>query len=286
MPSSRASSSRRTTSARPIPRRRAAGGHVDGVLDGRAIAGVGAEVAVAGVREHLVPARGRRAPGKPLSRRRRSHSRCSSSVTGVSLKTAVEVAITSLRIARIPGRSRSSASSISTAALSSPACPCVARCRGSSPSPLLSGAPPPAPPPPARLRGPEPGHAPPAPRPKPLSGGSPLDHVTGLKPMLSSLAALPEPPTARVYFDVHEPASYYAAPVAKIAGVAAGDGRAAGLLRRAGDHAAAKCARGPNPTCRRWAATWRSGRSATRSTATGPGARREWPKSSTSPTKS
>jgi hypothetical protein len=38
--------------------------------------------------------------------------------------------------------------------------------------------------------------------------------------MLSSLAALPEPPTARVYFDVHEPAGYYAAPVAKIAGVA------------------------------------------------------------------
>ena len=55
--------------------------------------------------------------------------------------------------------------------------------------------------------------------PAPIWGVT-LDHVTGLKPMLSSLAALPEPPTARVYFDVHEPAGYYAAPVAKIAGVA------------------------------------------------------------------
>jgi hypothetical protein len=50
--------------------------------------------------------------------------------------------------------------------------------------------------------------------------GVTLDHVTGLTPMLSSLASLPEPATARVYFDVHEPAGYYAAPVARIAGVA------------------------------------------------------------------
>ena len=65
--------------------------------------------------------------------------------------------------------------------------------------------------------GPEPGDAPdPRRAPNPYLGVT-LDHVTGLGPMLSSLAALPEPPTARVYFDVHEPAGYYAAPVAKIA---------------------------------------------------------------------
>ncbi len=60
---------------------------------------------------------------------------------------------------------------------------------------------------------------PPAAPETPLWGVT-LDHVTGLTPMLSSLASLPEPPTARVYFDVREPAAYYAAPVARIAGVA------------------------------------------------------------------
>ena len=50
--------------------------------------------------------------------------------------------------------------------------------------------------------------------------GVTLDRVSGLTAMVSALAALPEPPTARVYFDVHEPASHYAAPVARIAGVA------------------------------------------------------------------
>lgn len=41
-----------------------------------------------------------------------------------------------------------------------------------------------------------------------------------MKTLLGALAALPERPTARVYFDVGEPASYYAAPVAEISRVA------------------------------------------------------------------
>lgn len=40
-----------------------------------------------------------------------------------------------------------------------------------------------------------------------------------MKTLLGALAALPERPTARVYFDVGEPASYYAAPVAEISRV-------------------------------------------------------------------
>jgi len=56
------------------------------------------------------------------------------------------------------------------------------------------------------------------PPPAPLWGVT-LDHVSGLKGMLPTLAALPEPPTVRVYFDVHEPAGYYAPPVARIAAV-------------------------------------------------------------------
>ncbi len=65
----------------------------------------------------------------------------------------------------------------------------------------------------------------PPPPPPPLQlPGSPLwgvtvDHVSGLTPMLATLATLPQPPTVRVYFDVHEPASSYATPVARIAGV-------------------------------------------------------------------
>jgi len=63
---------------------------------------------------------------------------------------------------------------------------------------------------------------PPAPPPLQLPAsplwGVTVDHVSGLKPMLSALATLPEPATVRVYFDVNEPASYYAAPVAAIAG--------------------------------------------------------------------
>ena len=65
----------------------------------------------------------------------------------------------------------------------------------------------------------------PPPPPPPLQlPGSPLwgvtvDHVSGLTPMLSALATLPEPATVRVYFDVHEAAAYYATPVARIAGV-------------------------------------------------------------------
>ena len=103
--------------------------------------------------------------------------------------------------------------------------------------------------------------------------------------MLSSLADLPEPPTARVYFDVHEPASYYAAPVAKIAGVA----RVMGELLDSSDEQAIT----PGAMRARTesyvqalggdVAIWEVG---TRSTGTGRGARRKWPKSSTPPTKS
>ncbi len=86
----------------------------------------------------------------------------------------------------------------------------AAPARGSAP---LSGAAavparkaPPPPPPPLQLPG------------SPLWGVT-VDHVTGLTPMLSALATLPVPATVRVYFDVHEAAAYYAAPVARIAGV-------------------------------------------------------------------
>jgi len=64
---------------------------------------------------------------------------------------------------------------------------------------------------------------PPPPPPLQLPGsplwGVTLDHVSGLTPTLSTLATLPEPASVRVYFDVHEPASYYATPVARIAAV-------------------------------------------------------------------
>jgi hypothetical protein len=74
----------------------------------------------------------------------------------------------------------------------------------------------------------------PAPLPEAPLWGVTVDHVSGLKAMLGSLAALPEPPTVRVYFDVHEPASYYAAPVAALAGV----GQAMGELLDSSDEQA------------------------------------------------
>jgi hypothetical protein len=40
--------------------------------------------------------------------------------------------------------------------------------------------------------------------------GVTIDQITHLQPLISSLAALPERPTTRVYFGVHEAASYYA----------------------------------------------------------------------------
>ena len=49
--------------------------------------------------------------------------------------------------------------------------------------------------------------------------GLTIDRIPRLKGLLGSIAALPSRPTARVYLDVHEPASYYAQPLTQIAGV-------------------------------------------------------------------
>jgi len=49
--------------------------------------------------------------------------------------------------------------------------------------------------------------------------GVTVDRVTHLESLVSSLAALPERPTTRVYFDVREPASYYAQAVTEIGSV-------------------------------------------------------------------
>ncbi len=48
--------------------------------------------------------------------------------------------------------------------------------------------------------------------------GVTIDRTSGLKNALAALQALPDRPTARVYFDVHEPASYYAGPVRALDG--------------------------------------------------------------------
>ena len=82
--------------------------------------------------------------------------------------------------------------------------------------------------------------------------------------MLSTLATLPQPPTVRVYFDVHEPASYYATPVARIAGV----GQVMGELLDSSDEQAITTAgmrQRAESYVQAWAGTWRSGRWATRS---------------------
>jgi hypothetical protein len=55
----------------------------------------------------------------------------------------------------------------------------------------------------------------------PAAGDTPLygvtvDEITHLEPLISSLAALPFRPTTRVYFDVREPASYYAQALAQM----------------------------------------------------------------------
>ncbi len=49
--------------------------------------------------------------------------------------------------------------------------------------------------------------------------GVTVDRVSKLKDMVAALGALPERATTRIYFDVHEPASYYAGPLAQIDGV-------------------------------------------------------------------
>jgi hypothetical protein len=49
--------------------------------------------------------------------------------------------------------------------------------------------------------------------------GVTVDQITHLESLISSLAALPLRPTTRMYFDVHEPASYYARAVEEIDGV-------------------------------------------------------------------
>ena len=67
---------------------------------------------------------------------------------------------------------------------------------------------------PAAAGAPEPGYS----GDPPLYGVT-IDRIPRMKPLLSALAALPERPTARVYFDVGEPASYYASPVAEISRV-------------------------------------------------------------------
>jgi hypothetical protein len=51
--------------------------------------------------------------------------------------------------------------------------------------------------------------------------GVTVDRISHLQDLTNSLAALPAPPTTRVYFDVHEPAAYYAQAVTAIAGVSA-----------------------------------------------------------------
>jgi|SRR5579859_5274682 len=56
-----------------------------------------------------------------------------------------------------------------------------------------------------------PGHA-------PLFGVT-IDDIGHLGSMVSALAGLPEKPAARVYFDVREPARYYAAAVRRISRV-------------------------------------------------------------------
>ena len=48
--------------------------------------------------------------------------------------------------------------------------------------------------------------------------GVTIDRTGHLKNTLAALSALPEHPTARVYFDVHEPASYYTGPVTALDG--------------------------------------------------------------------
>jgi hypothetical protein len=53
--------------------------------------------------------------------------------------------------------------------------------------------------------------------PPPLYGVT-IDSISGLSSLVAGLAALPERATARVYFDVHEPASYYADAVKTIHG--------------------------------------------------------------------
>ncbi|HTW40842.1 MAG TPA: hypothetical protein VMD79_00815 [Solirubrobacteraceae bacterium] len=59
-----------------------------------------------------------------------------------------------------------------------------------------------------------------APRDAPLYGVT-IDKLTHLRETLNSLAALPERPTTRVYFNAHEPASYYAQALPEIDGVSA-----------------------------------------------------------------
>ncbi len=49
--------------------------------------------------------------------------------------------------------------------------------------------------------------------------GVTIDRITHLASILGALAALPERPTTRVYFDVHEPAGYYAHALEQIEGV-------------------------------------------------------------------
>jgi hypothetical protein len=51
--------------------------------------------------------------------------------------------------------------------------------------------------------------------------GVTIDEVAHVESLLGALAALPFRPTTRVYFDVREPASYYAAPLARIDPVSA-----------------------------------------------------------------
>ena len=51
--------------------------------------------------------------------------------------------------------------------------------------------------------------------------GATADTISHLGSTVSSLAALPEKPTTRVYFDVREPARYYAAAVRRIGSVSA-----------------------------------------------------------------
>ncbi len=53
-------------------------------------------------------------------------------------------------------------------------------------------------------------------RATPLYGVT-IDRLADLDGVLAGLRALPDRPTVRVYFDVHEPASHYAQPVARIA---------------------------------------------------------------------
>jgi len=51
--------------------------------------------------------------------------------------------------------------------------------------------------------------------------GVTIDRITKLESLTTALAELPRRPTTRVYFDVHEPASYYAQALAQIDGVSA-----------------------------------------------------------------